>query len=167
MSKHWELTRGEAEYIVDILEAVPEDKQATGMSFLGHATANDLAAELRMLFGMSLSKWQLDRLKEWAENGKAVMGGATTMSTTRQDIEKWFDRGVAQKARHMLIVCDSFEYVDYPVFTTTDDECLARHKNPGEMQQVMEVYDLRADKAEQMNEHRAMRLPALRTYEGP
>ena len=73
MSKHWELTRGEAEYIVDILESVPEDKQATGMSFLGHATANDLAAELRMLFGMSLSKEQFDRLKEWAENGKAVM----------------------------------------------------------------------------------------------
>jgi hypothetical protein len=36
---------------------------------------------------------------------------------------------------------------------------LQRYKNPGEMQRVMEVYDLRADKAEQMNERRAMRLP--------
>ena len=81
------------------------------------------------------------------------------MAATRQNIEGWFDRGVAQKARHMLVVCDSFDYDDYPVFTTTDDECLQRYKNPGEMQRVMEVYDLRADKAEQMNERRAMRLP--------
>ena len=81
------------------------------------------------------------------------------MAATRQDIEGWFDRGVAQKARHMIVVCDSFDYDDYPVFTTTDDECLQRYKNPGEMQRVMEVYDLRADKAEQMNERRAMRLP--------
>ena len=85
MSKHWELTRGEAEYIVDILEAVPEDKQATGMSFLGHATAKELAAELRMVFGMGLSKEQLALLEEWAANQKtkqeapggfkAVLGG--------------------------------------------------------------------------------------------
>jgi len=80
------------------------------------------------------------------------------MAATRQDIEGWFDRGVAQRARHMLVVCDSFDYDDYPVFTTTDADCLFRYKNPGEMQRVMEVYDLRADKAEQMNERRTMRL---------
>lgn len=68
------------------------------------------------------------------------------MAATRQDIEGWFDRGVAQQARHMIVVCDSFDYDDYPVFTTTDDECLRRYKNPGEMQRVMEVYDLRATK---------------------
>lgn len=81
------------------------------------------------------------------------------MAATRQDIEGWFDRGVAQRARHMLVVCDSFDYDDYPVFTTTDADCLFWYKNPGEMQRVMEVYDLRADKAEQMNERRTMRLP--------
>ena len=81
------------------------------------------------------------------------------MAATKDDISAWFDRGVAQKARHMIVVCDSFDYDDYPVFTTTDDECLERYNKPGEMQRVMEVYDLRADKAEQMNERRAMRLP--------
>ena len=81
------------------------------------------------------------------------------MAATRQEIEGWFECGVAQKARHMLVVCDSFDYDDYPVFTTTDADCLFRYKNPGEMQRVMEVYDLRADKAEQINERRAMRLP--------
>lgn len=81
------------------------------------------------------------------------------MAATRQDIEGWFDRGVANGARHMLVVCDTFDHDDYPVFTHSDDECLKRYKEPGNMQRVMEVYDLRADKAAQMNEHRAMRLP--------
>jgi hypothetical protein len=52
MTQKWELTRGEAEYIVDRLEEVPSEKQATGMSFLGCETADELAAELRRLFGM-------------------------------------------------------------------------------------------------------------------
>ncbi len=81
------------------------------------------------------------------------------MAATREDISAWFDSGIEQKARHMIVVCDSFDYDDYPVFTTTDDECLRRYKNPGEMQRVMEVYDLRDDKNEQLSERRAMRLP--------
>ncbi len=81
------------------------------------------------------------------------------MAASRLDIEGWFDQGVAKGARHMLVICDTFDYDDYPVFTTTDDQCLDRYKNPGEMQRVMEVYDLSADKTEQMNERRAMRLP--------
>ena len=63
MAQRWELSRGEAEYLVDLLESVPEEKQSTGMSFLGHETANDMAAELRMMFGMSLSEDRLNRLK--------------------------------------------------------------------------------------------------------
>lgn len=81
------------------------------------------------------------------------------MAATRQDIEGWFDRGVANGARHMLVVCDTFDHDDYPVFTHSDAECLKRYEEPGNMQRVMEVYDLRAEKAEQMNERRAMRLP--------
>lgn len=81
------------------------------------------------------------------------------MAATRQDIDRWFDRGIANGARHMLVVCDTFDHDDYPVFTHSDAECLARYKEPGNMQRVMEVYDLRAEKAEQMNEHRTMRLP--------
>lgn len=66
MTKKWELTRGEAEYLVDVLESVPEEKQITGMSFLGCETANDLAAELRLLFGMVLSK----QAKKEAQGGR-------------------------------------------------------------------------------------------------
>lgn len=60
----------------------------------------------------------------------------------------------------MLVICDTFDYDDYPVYVKTEADCLMRHRNPGDMQRVMEVYDLRADKAGQMAERRAMRLPA-------
>lgn len=52
MTKKWEISRGEAEYMVGILESVPKENQLTGMYFLGASTANVLAAELRKLFGM-------------------------------------------------------------------------------------------------------------------
>lgn len=81
------------------------------------------------------------------------------MAVTKQDIEGWFDEGVASGARHMIVVCDTFDYEDYPVFTHSDEECWAKYKNPGDMQRVMEIYDLRADKADQMREHRVMRVP--------
>jgi hypothetical protein len=83
------------------------------------------------------------------------------MTATRQEIEVWFDRGVAQKATHMLVVCDSYDHEDYPCFANGDADVIEKHgyydgKN---MQRVMEVYDLRADKTEQMGEYRVMLLP--------
>ncbi len=80
--------------------------------------------------------------------------------TTKQEISDWFDRGRAQGAAHMLVICDTFDYEDYPVYTRTADECLQRYKAPGEMQRVMEVYDLAAPKDEQMGAGRVLRLPA-------
>lgn len=79
--------------------------------------------------------------------------------TTQAEISAWFDEGVSQGARHMLVICDTFDHEDYPVYTTTDADCLSRYNAPGEMQRVMEVYDLRADKAEQMRAVRAFCLP--------
>ncbi len=83
------------------------------------------------------------------------------MAATKNDISLWFDEGVEDGASFMLVVCDTFDHEDYPVFARTDGACLFCYKNQGEMQRVMEVYDLRADKTEQMNERRAMRLPKL------
>lgn len=80
--------------------------------------------------------------------------------TTRELIADWFDRGVSKGATHMLVVCDTFDHTDYPVYAMTDEACLKKFDAPGEMQRVMEVYDLRLDKAMQMAETRARHLPA-------
>lgn len=75
--------------------------------------------------------------------------------TTQAQIAAWFDRGVEQGASHMLVVVDTFDYEDYPVFTKTVEEARGRYTQPGEMQRVMEVYNLSMDKEKQLNEGRA------------
>jgi len=79
--------------------------------------------------------------------------------TTREMIERWFDSGVEQSKRHMVIVCDTFDHEDYPVFTDTDQDCITMVKAPGDMQRIMEVYDLRLDKQTQLNAKRCWSLP--------
>ena len=75
--------------------------------------------------------------------------------TTRDDISGWFDSGVKLGSMYLIVMCDSFNYEDYPVFAHSDQECRGRMNNPGNMQRVMEVYNLAQDKNAQLNEHRA------------
>jgi len=79
--------------------------------------------------------------------------------TTKQEISSWFDAGVKRGARHMLVICDSFDHEDYPAYTDTDADCRAKYEAPGSMQHVMEVYDLTADKAVQLAMPRVFNLP--------
>jgi hypothetical protein len=74
--------------------------------------------------------------------------------TLKSTIESWFDRGVKEGASHMIVVCDTFDYEDYPVFVDTVEEARKRFNNPGEMQRVMEVYNLKMDKKAQLNQNR-------------
>jgi len=79
--------------------------------------------------------------------------------TTQQDIRRWFAQGVADNRTYMLVICDAFDYEDYPVYCDTDAECLATYRNPGAMQRVMEVYDLRMNRDAQLAEQRVFNLP--------
>jgi hypothetical protein len=83
------------------------------------------------------------------------------MGTTQKEISEWFDRGLAQGATRMIVVCDTFGNEDYPSYVMPDQDVrnVAENQygfpNMKNMQRVMEVYDLRKDKATQLNEHRA------------
>lgn len=81
--------------------------------------------------------------------------------TTQADIAGWFDEGKKHGHTHLLVVCDTFDHEDYPVYASSDAEALAQyaHYNGLNMQRVMEVYDLHKDKAAQLAEHRSMHLP--------
>lgn len=79
------------------------------------------------------------------------------MGTTRQDINKWFDEGVKKKATHMIVVCDTFDHEDYPVYVKKDEkvrEVYDKYNGPN-MQRVMEVYSLSKPKKTQLDEERA------------
>ena len=81
------------------------------------------------------------------------------MPVTRNRIKEWFLEGKSQNARYMLVLCDTFDYGDYPSFFHTAHTCLERKNNPGEMQRVMECYDLNMDMETQLKEYRALKWP--------
>lgn len=81
------------------------------------------------------------------------------MTTTRQDISDWFDDGKEQNADFMIVVCDTFDWEDYPVYCTNNN-FEQKYKNCSRnMQKVMEVYDLSLDKESQLSEYRANHPP--------
>lgn len=79
------------------------------------------------------------------------------MGTSRAEISEWFDQGVKQGSTHMIVVCDTYDWDDYPVYVSKDEDCRkkAESYNGKDMQRVMEVYSMAVDKESQMAEHRA------------
>jgi hypothetical protein len=56
-------------------------------------------------------------------------------------IKGCFDRGVKMGATHVIIVCDTYDWEDYPVFVMPGEDAIERFKDfQGNMQKVMEVY---------------------------
>lgn len=79
------------------------------------------------------------------------------MAATRKEIREWFLEGKKKKATHLIVVCDSFSYEDYPVFVSKEEDVhkVFEEYNDKDMQKVMEVYNLSLGLEEQMKEHRA------------
>ena len=77
--------------------------------------------------------------------------------TTKQDIREWLEEGQEQGATHVIVMCDTFEWSDYPVFVSPNEKVrkVEKKKKKGNMQKVMEVYNLSMDLNEQLNEFRA------------
>lgn len=75
--------------------------------------------------------------------------------TTREDIRAWLDRAKNEGATHMLVACDSFGGEDYPVFVMPGKSPRAEAARLGNMQRVMECYDLALDIEMQLQEYRA------------
>ena len=72
------------------------------------------------------------------------------MPTTREDIQRWIDQGIKEGATDLVVVCDTFDYGDYPVYCKSPQDARDRVKAPGSMQKIMEVYDLTGDTESQL-----------------
>lgn len=79
------------------------------------------------------------------------------MGTSRNEIREWFERGVRDGATHMIVVCDTFDYEDYPVYVSPGENpnTKAGQYRGQNMQSVMEVYALHLDMETQLAEHRS------------
>lgn len=80
------------------------------------------------------------------------------MTTTRDDIRAWLSEGKRKGATHVIILCDTFDYCDYPVYVMPGQNARevadAQCKN-GAMTRVMECYSLALPIEAQLNEFRA------------
>lgn len=75
------------------------------------------------------------------------------MAASREEIRMWVYEGKKRGATHVVIVCDTFDYDDFPVFVRPGQD---PHKvGRGEMQRVMECYSMALDLDAQLAEHRA------------
>ena len=78
------------------------------------------------------------------------------MATDKYEIDKWFRQKKNQGYAFMLVVCDTFDYEDYPVGVKADEDVnkkIAQYSK--DMQQVMEVYNLNEDLEKQLNQSKA------------
>lgn len=67
------------------------------------------------------------------------------MSTTIEDLKEWYERGKLEDATHMIVMCDTFDWSDYPVYVhkgqSVDKEISKRRGES--MQKIMEVYSFK------------------------
>lgn len=76
--------------------------------------------------------------------------------TTKDTIRRWFNNGVSKGCTHMIVVCDTYDYSDFPAYVDPDEDVREVEKEQRtNMGRVMEVYDLRMSREDQMAEQRA------------
>lgn len=81
------------------------------------------------------------------------------VAATKADIRGWFEQGLKDSGKtHMVVVCDTYDWDDYPVYIAAKsaedarEQARALNKN---MQSVMEVYNLGSPMEPQMAQRRA------------
>ncbi len=75
------------------------------------------------------------------------------MPTTKEDIREWLQRGKELGATHMIVVCDTFDHEDFPVYVLLGEDARKIHdqyNDAGQMSRVMEVYSYARNLDEQL-----------------
>ena len=75
---------------------------------------------------------------------------------SREDIKRYLEKGKKNGAKYMLMVCDTFDYEDYPVYVKENEKLVdVINKYDGKnMQEIQEIYNLEIDIDEQLNKDR-------------
>lgn len=64
---------------------------------------------------------------------------------TVQDLRNWYNSGVEQNFSHLIVVCDTFDYEDFPVYVKQGQDFYSKYNEytcGKNMARIMEVYDL-------------------------
>lgn len=84
--------------------------------------------------------------------------------TSKIQISDWFDEGVKNSKEFMIVVCDTFDWTDYPVYCMESDFKTVYESHKINMQKVMEVYDLSMDKNDQLSQNVSMNIPQSSSF---
>lgn len=79
------------------------------------------------------------------------------MAATQQDIKRWLEQGNQEGATHVIVVCDTYDHDDYPVYVKPNEDVRLKETQcrAMSMQRVMEVYNLSMNIYEQLAQPRA------------
>lgn len=79
------------------------------------------------------------------------------MPTSPSDIRRWLQEGQRRGATHVIVVTDTYDHVDWPVYVMSSENVREQYNesNGQNMQRVQEVYALHLDWEEQLLERRA------------
>lgn len=79
------------------------------------------------------------------------------MITSKSEIRGWLSEAKDNGATHVLVVCDTFDWEDYPVSIMPAQNVreIAKNYDRVNMQKIMECYDLSKDIEAQLAEPRA------------
>lgn len=82
------------------------------------------------------------------------------MAATQDDIRGWLMKGKRIGATHAIIVCDTFDWTDFPNYVRPGEDVSARiaELQSKPMLKVMEVYNLAHPFGPQLDEERAWNL---------
>ena len=77
------------------------------------------------------------------------------------DIREWFNEGVKDEKKFMIVVYDSIGGHDYPVYVDTEEELhkTIRGIHVAPHSRLMEVYDLSKDRTIQLQMDRCLSIP--------
>jgi len=69
---------------------------------------------------------------------------------------RWFRTAKEQGATHVIVVCDTFDHEDYPVYVKPGQSAraIASEYDGKNMQRLMEVYNMSMDLEQQFKQHR-------------
>ena len=78
------------------------------------------------------------------------------MGISVETIKSWLN-SAEDDDTHMIVICDTFDYIDYPKYVkkTENVRMVYDSVHQKNMQKVMEVYNLKMDIDDQLNERRA------------
>ena len=92
---------------------------------------------------------------------KLKLGRGDNMAASYDYIKGCLKNGEGKGYSHMLMVCDTFDYEDYPVFVSEGEDVnayISKYQDYQKMSKVMEVYSYALDLDAQLKERRAWHL---------